>query len=427
MHDMQVAMADGLLWIEFSMHPVFNAEGKVIQVVGEGRDVSKRLQQEEQLRRSQKMDALGKITGGVAHDYNNMLGIIIGYADLLKFALSEQPKLEKYAHEIHHAAERSAKLTQKLLAFSRQKSSDAEAVNLSALLRENRHMIEKTLTARIKLEFDLTDEVWPVWLDSGDLGDALINLSINAMHAIEGNGLLSFRTSNEQLNAIDAKQLDLDAGDYVLLSITDTGCGMEKEILDNIFDPFFSTKGEQGTGLGLSQVYGFMERSDGSIKVYSEPGHGTRMSLYFPRYTEYARDNNAIADVDSSTDSSGNESILIVDDEPSLLNLTADVLEQEGYSVFCSGSAEQALDILKEETIDLLLSDVIMPEMDGYQLAAIVAKKYPSVKIQLISGFSDNYHANLIDDGVHHRLIQKPFKSQVLLKRVRALLDDESN
>lgn len=406
--------------------PLFDDNNEIYAVCGISTDITKRKKQEEQLRRSQKMDALGKLTGGIAHDYNNMLGVIIGYAELLKGMLSEQPKLAKYANEIYHAGERGTKLTQKLLSFSRQKPSDASMVNINTLLQHEKNMLEKVLTVRIKLTLKLSEDLWPVWLDTGDLEDAIVNMSINAMHAIDGNGELIIQTSNEFIDDSDVKSLKIKAGNYVKLSITDTGCGMSKETREKIFEPFFSTKGEKGTGLGLSQVYGFVERSNGMIKVYSELDHGTQFSLYFPQYHESDSDVTITPETDvSSTKLSGKETILIVDDEAGLINLTSEILSKKGYQVICAESGKQALDMLENESIDLLLSDIIMPEMDGYELAAIVQKKYPSTKIQLASGFSDDRKQKVFDDSLQKNLLQKPYHSQTLLKRIRQLLDNE--
>ena len=391
-------------------------------------DLTQLKHQEEQMRRTQKMDALGKLTGGIAHDYNNMLGVVTGYSELLENSLIDQPQLAKYARQIHHAGERGAKLTQKLLAFSRKSTSEElDVVNINSLLFEEQHMLEKTLTVRIKLIMDLQkDGLWPVYLDKGELEDAILNISINAMHAIESNGQLTLQTRNVHYSPIDAHRLDLSAGDYVSLSITDTGCGMDQETIDKIFDPFYSTKGDKGTGLGLSQVYGFVERSGGNIKVYSEVGKGTRFTIYFPRYysdTEASQTNN---EVDVAT-LSGNETILIVDDEATLLNLSDEILSQHGYRTLCAQNAAEALMLLERETVDLMISDVIMPEMDGYQLAAIVREHYPDIKIQLASGFSDGRHANHSDDELHRNLLHKPFNSQTLLQRIKKVLDQKKS
>ena len=378
--------------------------------------------QEEQLRRTQKMDALGKLTGGIAHDYNNMLGVITGYAELLEEELENQPKLIKYAQAIHQAGHRGAKLTRKLLSFSKQSASEADVVILNKLLLEEQHMLEKTLTVRIKLVLDLEDDLWPVWLDSSDMIDVILNMSINAMHAIEGNGQLTITTQNESLNTLDAQILNLNAGDYIALSITDTGCGMDTQTREKIFDPFYSTKGSQGTGLGLSQVYGFVKNSGGDINVYSEPKHGTRFVLYFPRHTEENQANEQHTEAVNKENLSGHETVLVVDDEPALIELSRELLLQQGYHVFSAENGVQALRVLEKENIDLLLSDVIMPEMNGYELASVVQEKYPQIKIQLASGFTDDRHIDKVDDSLQENQLQKPFNSQELLQKIRKLL-----
>ncbi len=382
---------------------------------------TEREQQEEKLRRSQKMDALGKLTGGIAHDYNNMLGVIMGYAELLEEMVKGQPELSSFASEIYRAGERGANLTKKLLSFSRQKSSDAISLEINAVLKEQQQMLEKTLTVRITLTLDLADNLWRVRLDQNDLEDAIINMSINAMHAIEGNGKLKIETRNEVISETEENLYQVKAGEYVLLSITDTGSGMDDSMKEKIFDPFFSTKGEKGTGLGLSQVYGFVERSQGSIQVYSEIGYGTRFTLYFPRYFD-GESEEYDDKIDEEINLSGTETILIVDDEPALVKLSSTILKQNGYHVFTAGNAQQALDILEKESVDLLLSDVIMPDMDGYQLAAAVMEKYPDIKIQLASGFSDDRHLDMSDNSLHEHLLHKPYHSKTLLKRIRQLL-----
>lgn len=414
---------DGSIYLELeSITPVLDENGEIRHFVAIKRDITAHRQQEEQLHRSQKMDALGKLTGGIAHDYNNMLGIVLGYAELLENKLSDNPKLAKYASEIHHAGERGSKLTRKLLLFSRKQATEAEAVDINALLRDARLMLEKTLTVRIKLVMDLVDDLWPVWLDGSDLEDAVLNMSINAMHAMPDGGQLTLATSKKHLNVDEAKILGLAQADYVVLSLTDTGMGMDETIRKQIFDPFFSTKGNRGTGLGLSQVYGFVQRTKGAIKVYSEPGHGSRFALYFPRHQDKGSESIAAQPV-TETDLSGHETILVVDDEPGLRDLAQEILAAQGYKVLSAENGEQALTILETKSVDLLLSDVIMPGMDGYQLAAKVREHYPAVKIQLASGFSDNRHQDAVDDDLHQGMLHKPFSSQELLQRLRTLLD----
>ena len=388
--------------------------------IGTCKDITKSKQQEEQLRRSQKMEALGKLTGGIAHDYNNMLGVILGYTELLTDELRSQPAIMGFINEIQRAAERGVKLTSKLLSFSRQKQSNSERVEINSILLHEQHMLEKTLTVRIKLVLELEDELWPIRVDSGDLEDCILNLCINAMHAMEDKGQLTIKTQNYTAQQSDS-WLKIKTGDYVILSIIDTGYGMDEETIEKIFDPFYSTKGEQGTGLGLSQVYGFIERSNATIKVYSEPGHGTRFSIYFPRLLKNI-DLGDSEKIKQDIKYEGNETILTVDDEPALLNLSASILEQQGYKVLKAENALQALKVLESESVDLILSDIIMPEMDGYQLAEIVQEKYPEIKIQLTSGFSDDRHLIMLDQNLHHNLIHKPYNSNTLLKKIRELL-----
>jgi len=384
-------------------------------------DVTRRKQAEKQYRRTLKMDALGKLTGGIAHDYNNMLGVIIGYCDLLENELNNQPKLHGYVRIIQQSAQRGANLTKKLLDFSRHKSSESIALNLNTLLQEHELMLQKTLTVRIELVLNLNKEIWSVYIDESDMIDVILNISINAMHAIEGYGHLTIHTSNLKINEIDALGLGVVAGDYVLLSMTDTGCGMNQNTRDKIFDPFFSTKGERGTGLGLSQVYGFMQRSKGAIKVYSEQGHGSQFTLYFPRYHDDLQAEESLKE-EGVVKTINTETILVVDDEPDLIKFCCEVLEQYGFTTLSSLGANNALDILEHKKVDILLSDIIMPEMDGYQLASIVKGKYPEVKILLASGFSFDFIDENVDKHLQQNILHKPYNSEALLQAISRLI-----
>jgi len=395
--------------------------------IGSCRDITLMKEQEQKLRHSQKMDALGKLTGGIAHDYNNMLGVIIGYAELMIDKLTDNPKLLKYANEIHYAGTRGAKLTKKLLSFSRKKSSESNVTNINSLLNDNMNMLEKTLTARIELEFNLEHELWPVYLDSNDFEDALLNLCINAMHAMPDGGKLSLSTHNIHLNLkeADALKLTCGQGDYVHLSICDTGTGIEHELLNKIFDPFFSTKDERGNGLGLSQVYGFVIRSNGAVKVDTVVNDGTCFNLYFPRYMDEVIDNKN-SDVYTLTKGC-DETILIVDDEPSLRELLEEILQTHGYKVISAENGDSALQILLKNHVDLIISDVIMPGMDGYELSQKVREQYPHIKIQLASGFSDDRHVKNDKYNLHSSILNKPFDRQQLLFRVHELLSNGDN
>jgi len=403
--------------------PLFDEKNKIYAMCSISTDITERRVQEEQLRRSQKMDALGKLTGGIAHDYNNLLGVIIGYSELLNEKINNN-ELLKYVNDIEHAAQRGAKLTKKLLAFTRQKNADEILLNINELILDGQMMLEKTLTARIVLKLKLEENLWPVWIDGGDLEDAIINMCINASHAINGNGEITFQTRNEILNEENAKLLHIKAGNYILLSISDTGTGMDDLTREKIFDPFFSTKGEAGNGLGLSQVYGFVKRSGGDIKVYSTLGQGTQFVMYFPKSNLPVSDSYASLSI-KNEELGGNETILIVDDEPSLVALAKAILTAQGYSVLTADSAEHALNMLDAEDVNLILSDVIMSGMNGYQLAEKVKKQHPNIKMQLVSGFSGVREDNIIADEILGKnILHKPYVPAELLKSVRSILDD---
>jgi len=379
---------------------------------------------EHQLSQSQKMEALGELTGGIAHDFNNMLGIITGYSELLLIKMTEKTEDSRYVEEILRAGKRGAKLTSKLLAYSRKQVLESAASNLNTLLKRQQDMLQKILTVRINLCLEFQDDLWLVWLDEGEMEDALINLCINAMHAMEkikSGAQLTIRTCNISLVGNEAEFLGLDSGDYVQLVVTDNGCGMERSVKDRIFDPFFSTKSKQGSGLGLSQAYGFVKRSNGAIQVYSEPNRGAQFILFFPRYES---DEKKKQNQTSSQDLNGHEAILVVDDEPALRNLTGEFLRRKGYEIHQAENGIEALKILETEKIDLLFSDVIMPKMDGYELAAIVEDKYPNVKIQLASGFAKETSPENLSKHLWNNMIDKPFNSNLLCEKIRNLLDE---
>jgi PAS domain S-box-containing protein len=408
--------------LRLSVADLPRGQNELRRFVGTCHETTQEKQQQEIIKRTQKMDALGKLTGGVAHDFNNMLGVILGYAEMLQSALENDPKKSKYVREIYLAGERAKKLTSKLLVFSRKTSGDMEIVDLNNVLRDTQHMLEKTLTARIQLILNLANDVWPVLLDKSGLEDAVLNMSINAMHAMPHGGKFTVVTENVSLGEADAGLLQLTAGDYVELSLIDTGMGMDEDTRQRMFDPFFSTKGEMGTGLGMSQVYGFVQQSRGAITVESAPGRGTRISIYIPRHI--GKTNHVAANGESAgiKKPSGSGIILVVDDEKSLAAMAAEILESHGYRVFTANSGIDALKILEQEPVDLVLSDIVMPGMDGYQLATQIAQQYPAIKIQLTSGYTDQR-----DPGAHTELhknrLHKPYTSAVLLQTVKALLE----
>lgn len=411
-----------LYWDEAKISPIKNKQGEITHYLGVQSDITDKKEMEQQLRRSQKMDALGKLTGGIAHDYNNMLGVIFGYTELLEMVLAEDEKSIGYVKEIQRATDRGATLTKKLLTFSRLNSTEPENVNINQILLDVQNMIEKTLTARIKLEYQLGNSIWPIYLDKGDLEDAILNMCINSMHAMPDGGDLIISTFNRTLDASEANVLSLSAGEYVHLSISDSGCGISEAELPQIFDPFFTSKGDLGTGLGLTQVYGFIKRAKGAITIDSNLNVGTYISIYLPHIFVANQLNDVISDEPIHLD--GTETILVVDDEIAIAELSNKTLSSKGYKVHVANSGLAALDILKNNKIDLMVSDVIMPNMDGYKLSAKVREIYPSVKIQLVSGFDDHKKRTEEDHLLYENLLHKPYSSNQLLKIVRKLLDE---
>jgi len=393
-------------------------------VYGISTDITSEKHHKEHMQRSQKMDALGKLTGGIAHDINNLLGIVLGYAERIQQANLDAAKRTASAQEIIRASERGKQLTGRLLAFSRKRPSNATGIDINRVLRAEREMLEKSVTVRIQVEWTLDDALWSAWLDAGELEDAIVNLTINSKHAMPDGGRLQFITRNEVLGAAAAAELALTPGEYVSLSVVDTGVGMDDETQRRMFEPFFTTKGEQGTGLGLAQVYGFVARSGGAIKVRSHVGQGCALTLYFPRHIATSDVPDAPSPDDTPPLSNG-ETVLVVDDEPALRELAVEALLTQGYRVLSACDAEQALIMMASEQVDVLLSDIILPGMDGYALAAEVSARYPHIKIQLASGFAGEHIGDALHAELHEQRLEKPYRLTELLQRIRRLLDDQ--
>lgn len=418
---------DGLtILCEWHNTPLVDQYGKIIGVTSVVDDITAREKDKENLRQSQKMEAIGKLTGGIAHDFNNMLSVILGFSSALKKKLSkDERELIRYSNQIITAGTRAAKLTSKLLEFSREAPTFYETTNINQLVNDMQDMLKKILTPSITFIFEKEKNIWPVWLDKGRLEDCILNLSLNAMHAMPNGGVLTLKTKNTYYEDIGSQFIDMVKGDYVLLSVTDSGAGMSKDIQEKMFDPFFTTKGDKGTGLGLSQVYGYIQQLAGNIYVFSKPNQGTRIDLYIPRHPEYQ--NNLIGDNSTASLESlcGDETILVVDDEVILLELAEIILTSYGYRVICSESGEQALEILKNTSVDLLFTDVIMPGMSGYQLSSEVMRLYPNIKIQVVSGFVEGDDESKDVDALHKNRLNKPYSEKILLKRLRGLLNDK--
>jgi len=422
--EIEVGLIEGSLWVDFSLHPVLDEQGKIIYLIAEARDASKRKFAEEHAIRSQKMDALGQVVGGIAHDYNNMLGVITGYTGLLKRKYAKDAGAEKFLDEIIHATDRGKKLTKKMLNFSRPESGHAECCDINQLLSGVEDILAKSLTSVVRLKYELSDESWLAWIDLGELEDAILNMAINAKYAMPEGGELMISTHNVSLAGKEADYLNLAPNQYIKLTISDTGSGIDKSLREKVFEPFFSTKGDAGNGLGLSQVFAFMQRSGGVINLYSQMGVGTQFNLYFPRYQQQDVESKQKEHGLIKLDMRGDETILVVDDEPALRELAREILLEAGYRVLTASDGKDALDKLAHHAVDLILSDVIMPNMDGYQLAQYVLEHYPAIKIQLTSGFSGDRHVALSDSALKDALLSKPYDSEELLIRLRALLND---
>lgn len=405
--------------------PLKDSSNNTIGVLAIARDITERKHAEEQLRHSQKMDALGKLTGGIAHDFNNMLGVILGYTELLQIKISSDPRLLKYILEIHKAGGRAKTLTSKLLAFSRKHPSDEKVYQINDLLLRDKEMLEKLLTAKISLKMNLEKQLWMTFIDEEMLADSILNMCINSMHAMPDGGVLDISTKNIVLNDRDTKLLNISSGDYVQLTVSDNGCGMTPSIKEQIFEPFFTTKWESGTGLGMSQVYGFIKQTRGDIRVYSTVEEGTSIVMYFPRHQSSGDNQPGIIDTVKESSPKGKETILVVDDEAAIRELTEEILTLQGYEVLTAENAMQALHMLGNESIDVLVSDVIMPEMDGYQLAIAAQKKHPQLKIQMVSGYNDKHFVSEVDEQLRQQQLHKPYDSKTLLERIRILLDEE--
>lgn len=373
--------------------------------------------QEEQLRRTQKMDVLGKLTSGIVHDFNNVLGLVIGYAEMLENSLKEDPKLIKHVHQIIRAGDRGAKLTLKLLSFSKFQTSKQTSININKLIGDDEELIRKTLTKAIELKLQLSPNLWSVKLEVGAFEDVLLNMCINASHAMPNGGHLTIATSNTSLSQNEAINLNIKSGDFVKLVICDSGCGMSAEVQQHIFDPFFTTKQDLGTGLGLTQVFNFTKETGGTINVESNVDLGTKFSLYFPK--DVSNNKKHLSNNTLVKNLHGCEKILVVDDEVELCELAKLILQDKGYNVSTVYSAQEALKYLTENNIDLLITDIVMPSLNGHQLVDEVTSIYPDIKYLFVTG-----HLSEIDEFAQNLIINKPYSANELLLRVRQRLDN---
>jgi PAS domain S-box-containing protein len=400
-------------------------DGRWVRTWGIARDITERKYLEEQLRNAQQLEAIGRLAGGVAHDFNNILSIIMGHAQLL-LATGVDERSRTGLEQMQRAAERAASLTQQLLAFSRKQVLQPKVLDLNESVADVEKMLSRVIGEDIELIARLHPSLMMVKADPSQLEQVLINLAVNARDAMPQGGKLSMETSNVELQTDEARDLDLAPGFYVMLTVSDTGNGMDPVTLTHAFEPFFTTKPMgKGTGLGLSTVYGIVKQSGGGIRVESEPGRGTAVRIYLPP-TDADRSRQA-GHLNSSNVAGGMETILVAEDEPDLRELTRIFLETYGYRVLEAGSAEEAIRIAEEfhQPIHLLLTDVIMPGMSGRQLAEKILSQNPNTKIVYMTGYTDDMivQHKVLEPGV--QLLQKPFTKAELALKVRSTLDGE--
>jgi PAS domain S-box-containing protein len=389
-------------------------------------DVTERRALEQQLRQAQKMEAIGRLAGGIAHDFNNLLMVISGYGEFLLERIGTDPALRAPAQEIANAAERATGLTRQLLAFSRKQMLAPKVMDLNGVVTENLKMLTRLIGEDIDLVMVPGAELGAVKADPGQIEQVIMNLAVNARDAMPHGGKLTIETANVTLDENYARfHAPVKPGEYVMLAISDTGLGMDTETQSHIFEPFFTTKGPRGTGLGLSTVYGIVKQSEGYIWVYSEHGKGTSFKVYLPRVSATGEAVAVQSAVSVSKPGLGDETILIVEDEPNLRRLARQALESQGYAVLDAADGASAIQVSNSHQgpIHLLLTDVIMPGMNGRELALRISSLRPETRVLYMSGYTENAigHNGTLDEGI--TLLQKPFTLPALKAKVREVLD----
>ncbi len=410
-----------------SIHvPVRGADGRIERIeriVGSARDVTERDRAEEQLRRAQRMEAIGHLTGGVAHDFNNLLQVIQGNLELVAPDIADRGAATQRLRNALHGADRAAQLTRQLLAFARRQPLEPRAVNLGRLVGDMAEMLRRMLGEAIQVETIVSVGLWNTLADPAQVESALLNLAINARDAMPGGGRLSLELTNARLDAPDTQSVgDIAPGDYVLISVSDTGHGMTAEIASRVFEPFFTTKGEEkGTGLGLSMVYGFVKQSNGHVQIYSEVDQGTTVKIFLPRAHQEERRETPVAvePVDSRS-----ETVLVVEDNDMVRASSVGMLRDLGYTCVHASDGTEALAMLRDGVkVDLIFTDVVMPgPIRGRELAVEAQRLTPGLPILFTSGYTEDsiVHDGRLDPGV--QLLSKPFTREQLARRVRAAL-----
>ncbi|MFO7911046.1 MAG: PAS domain S-box protein [Desulfotignum sp.] len=427
--------ADGQeLMLDCRTQVVFDEQGRRIALAGISTDITERKKAEaereklqSQLLQAQKMESVGRLAGGVAHDFNNMLGVILGHTELALLQIEENHDLQADLTEIQKAATRSADLVKKLLAFARKQTISPKQIDLNDTVERMLNMLRRLIGEDIDLVWQPAAHLWSVKMDPSQIDQILANLCVNARDAISGVGKVTIETGKKTFDEEYCKEhLGFISGDFVLLAVSDNGCGMDKDTLDNLYEPFFTTKEVgKGTGLGLATVYGIVKQNNGFINVYSEPGQGSTFKIYLPRLVADEDEDKAVPEKKAAA--GGSETILLVEDEPSILRMTRMMLERKGYSVLPAVTPAEAVEKAKNHSgpIDLLMTDVVMPEMNGRDLAGQIITLYPDIRLLFMSGYTANViaHHGVLDDGV--AFIQKPFSMVDMTFKVREVLDRE--
>lgn len=402
-----------------------DVDGKPLRVVGTHTDITDRLRLESQLHQAQKMETIGRLAGGISHDFNNILTVISGHAELALAKIDEDSDLYEDIEDIYNTAERASRLTRQLLAFSRRQIVEPKVIDINSELMTFDKMLRRIIGEDIELLFLPEESIWPVRIDTIQIEQVITNLVINSRDAMPDGGKLVIETKNTTLDeTYPALHIGSEPGDYVMIAVTDNGFGMDTETVDKIFEPFFTTKGHgKGTGLGLSTCYGIVKQNGGNIWVYSEPGQGTTVKIYLPRVFSPLDEESVQTEIVTS---SGSESILVVEDEESLRMIIHRILTDNGYDVQIASNGDEALRTLKQtdSSVDLVLTDMIMPHMGGRELAENLRSMMPQLRILFMTGYTDNamFHNGMLDSDV--QLIQKPFTPASLLQKIREILEN---
>jgi two-component system, cell cycle sensor histidine kinase and response regulator CckA len=420
-----------LFWEYATIAPVRNSENVITHYLAVKEDITERKKLEENFHQAQKMESVGRLAGGVAHDFNNMLSVILGHTELALDNMAPNDPLYDDLKAILNAAKRSTDITQQLLAFARKQTIAPKVIDLNETIEGMVKMLRRLIGEDIDLAWLPGTVIWPVRMDPSQIDQVLANLCVNARDAIAGVGKLTIETGTTTFDtAYCADHAGSTPGNYVLLTVSDDGCGMDRQTLDKLFEPFFTTKDVgKGTGLGLATVYGIVKQNQGFINVYSEPGQGTTFRIYFPAH-ETVKTQTVPEQIAAIPRAQGKETILLVEDEPTILQMTTLMLERLGYTVLAANTPGEALDLARQHAggINLLMTDVVMPEMNGRDLATNLQSFNPSLRSLFMSGYTANViaHHGVLDEGVH--FLQKPFsKKDLAIALCQALKEEKSH